>query len=145
MTHPTCNAGAARWMIWQPKAEKSGCSAKSEPTKPSKPGFVGSVGASSGESAEIGLHRGSVFQQSASPQSKPATECHGGSDLLEPGVDFDPQSTRLMSWAEWKAATLNRLFLEQGRTGKAGRITAETVQHGERAREQKKGIRARKT
>jgi hypothetical protein len=35
-------------------------------------------------------------------------------------------------WAEWKAAALNRLFQEQGVTGKPGRITAATVRHGER-------------
>ena len=35
-------------------------------------------------------------------------------------------------WAEWKAAGLNRLFQEQGVTGKPGRITAATVRHGER-------------
>jgi hypothetical protein len=37
-----------------------------------------------------------------------------------------------MSWYEWKARMLNRLFLEQGVTGQPGRITAETVRHGER-------------
>jgi hypothetical protein len=37
-----------------------------------------------------------------------------------------------MAWAEWKAAALNRLFQEQGATGKPGRITAATVRHGER-------------
>ncbi len=41
-----------------------------------------------------------------------------------------PQGT---SWAEWKAAALNRLFLEQGVTGRRGRITAATVRHGEQA------------
>ena len=34
-----------------------------------------------------------------------------------------------MAWAEWTAAALNRLFQEQGATGKAGRITAATVRH----------------
>ena len=38
------------------------------------------------------------------------------------------------SWADWKAAALNRLFLEQGVTGRSGRITAATVLHGERKR-----------
>jgi hypothetical protein len=38
------------------------------------------------------------------------------------------------SWAEWKAAALNRLIQEQGVTGKPGRITAATVRHGERTR-----------
>jgi hypothetical protein len=36
------------------------------------------------------------------------------------------------AWAEWQAATLNRLFQEQGATGQPGRITAATVRHGER-------------
>jgi len=40
-----------------------------------------------------------------------------------------------MSWAEWKAAALNMLFLKQGTTGQPGRITAATVRHGESARE----------
>jgi hypothetical protein len=39
-----------------------------------------------------------------------------------------------MSWAEWKAESLNRLFLEQGVTGRPGRITAETIRHGEQKR-----------
>ncbi len=38
------------------------------------------------------------------------------------------------SWAEWKASALNRLFQQQGLTGRPGRITAATVRHGERAR-----------
>jgi hypothetical protein len=40
--------------------------------------------------------------------------------------------TKGMSWAEWKAAELNRLFEDQGVTGEPSRITAATVQHGER-------------
>jgi hypothetical protein len=34
------------------------------------------------------------------------------------------------TWADWKAASLNKLFLEQGKTGRPGRITAETIRHG---------------
>jgi hypothetical protein len=34
-------------------------------------------------------------------------------------------------WAEWKARSLNKLFNEQGVTGRPGRITPATVQHGE--------------
>jgi hypothetical protein len=37
-----------------------------------------------------------------------------------------------ISWAEWKARQLNRLFLDHGATGQPGRITAETVRRGER-------------
>jgi hypothetical protein len=35
-----------------------------------------------------------------------------------------------ISWCEWKARALNRLFLEHGLTGEPGRITAETVRDG---------------
>ena len=42
--------------------------------------------------------------------------------------------SKASSWADWKAAALNRLFLEQGVTGRSGRITAATVLHGERKR-----------
>jgi hypothetical protein len=35
-------------------------------------------------------------------------------------------------WPAWKAAMLNELFRQQGVTGQPGRITAETVRHGER-------------
>ena len=37
-----------------------------------------------------------------------------------------------ISTEERKAAALNRLFQEQGKTGQPGRITAATVRHGER-------------
>ena len=42
--------------------------------------------------------------------------------------------SKATSWTEWKATQLNRLFLEQGVTGRSGRITASTVLHGERKR-----------
>jgi hypothetical protein len=48
---------------------------------------------------------------------------------------MDPLSyDRGIPWSEWKAATLNRLFLEQGVLGQPGRILPETVRHGERRR-----------
>jgi hypothetical protein len=40
--------------------------------------------------------------------------------------------SKIVDWAEWMAAALNRLFQEQDATGKPGRITAATVRHGER-------------
>ena len=46
----------------------------------------------------------------------------------------EPEAARRevwMDWYEWKAATLNRLFQEQGVLGQ-GTITAATVRHGER-------------
>jgi len=42
------------------------------------------------------------------------------------------QTERAVPWGEWKAAALNRLFQEQGVTGKPGRITAVTVRYGGR-------------
>lgn len=37
-----------------------------------------------------------------------------------------------LSWAEWKARELNRLFQEHGTSGQPGGVTAATVRHGER-------------
>jgi hypothetical protein len=42
------------------------------------------------------------------------------------------------SWAEWKAAALNRLFEEQGVTRRPSRITAGTVRHGGKKGEESK-------
>jgi len=36
-----------------------------------------------------------------------------------------------MSWSQWKAATLNQLFGQLGTSKQPGKITAETVSHGE--------------
>src|SRR5262245_20423452 len=44
----------------------------------------------------------------------------------------DLNRDRATAWSQWKAEALNRLFLEQGRTQKRGRIDAVTVEHGER-------------
>jgi hypothetical protein len=50
-------------------------------------------------------------------------------DLTGRGSSLESEG---IPWAEWKAAALNRLFQEQGATGKPGRITAATVRsrHG---------------
>ena len=45
----------------------------------------------------------------------------------EIAVDCQKPEERVMSWCEWQAAALNRLFLEQGVTGQPGRITPETI------------------
>ena len=58
----------------------------------------------------------------------------GGRNLLHFRLGRDAQLL-FVEWLaelEWKAAALNRLFLEQGTSGQPGRITAETVLHGER-------------
>ena len=57
--------------------------------------------------------------------ASPAAETEQGPDPAVLGI----------TWAEWKATMLNRLFQEQGVTGQPGRITAETVRHGERRTE----------
>ena len=44
-----------------------------------------------------------------------------------------------VSWAEWKAAALNRLVKEQGLAGELGRVTAATVRHGEACERGDKG------
>jgi hypothetical protein len=44
------------------------------------------------------------------------------------------EENRGVSWEEWKAAVLNRLFQEQGVIGERDRITAATVGHGEKER-----------
>ncbi len=49
----------------------------------------------------------------------------------------EPETARRevwLSWVEWRAMALNRLFQEQGVTGQPGKITAATVEHGERGR-----------
>ena len=142
-THAPKPAKRSRWMDWKPKARIMGNSAESKPTKPSKPGFVGFVGATSEKSARIEPHGGQVILegqpkrngQRGNPRATAADlDTHRGMQKpIETAVDFGPESRRLMSWPKWKAAALNQLFLEQGRTGKPGRITAETVRHGERA------------
>lgn len=52
---------------------------------------------------------------------------------IKSAVDSPTATERVMSWAEWKAAALNQLFMELGQTGQPGRITADTIRHGERA------------
>ncbi len=48
--------------------------------------------------------------------------------------DRPPQEPRGVSWSEWRADMVNRMFAELEATGQPGRITAETVRHGEAAR-----------
>lgn len=60
-----------------------------------------------------------------------------------PTLDSDEHPGSLdhkpISYAEWKAAELNRLFQEQGLTGQPGRITPETVRHGLEAHQRRLG------
>jgi len=56
--------------------------------------------------------------------------------LIASKKQIDPPNSSEMgdhapvSWAEWKADQLNRLFRDQGSTGQPAKITAETVRHG---------------
>ena len=105
MNATTFNAAKrSRWMDWNPNARILADSANREPTKPSKPGSVGFVGATPGNSRKIEAVLDTI--RGAPPASFP-------------------------TWAEFKAAMLNRLFREQGTLGQPGRITAATVRHGE--------------
>ena len=96
-----------RWINWHPRAQTMAGSEGGGPTKPSKPGSVGFVGSTSGELPIIRVGSGSVN-------------------------DSAREHERGVPWAEWKAAALNKLFKEQGVTGQPGRITAATVEHGEK-------------
>jgi hypothetical protein len=96
-----------RWLDWRPATAVTAESADREPTKPSKPGSVGFEGSGSEDSPKIETTRGAPLVDCAAPPERP------------------------MSWSEWKAAALNRLFREYGTSGQPGRITAETVRHGE--------------
>jgi hypothetical protein len=55
----------------------------------------------------------------------------GGTGTIQTGSSGDYLGGHGVSWEEWKARALNRLFKEQGATGRPGRITASTVAHGE--------------
>lgn len=127
----------SRWMDWQPKGQSRSDRPEDEPTKPPKGGSVGFEGALPAEVAIIkreheGSHRTIESPLDSPPGSSSCLETtsqsHGAGKFP---VDSSPRCEQFMSWAEWKAAALNRLFLEQGSSGHPGRITADTVRHGE--------------
>lgn len=111
------------WLKWQPHEPITANPAEIKPSKPSKPGFVGFEGSISADSPIIGE---SDLRSKHAVQSAP--------DVRQGTLDCAPEPERVMSWAQWKAGALNRLFLEQGTLGQLGRITAETVLHGEQLR-----------
>jgi len=57
-------------------------------------------------------------------EEPPTTDAQRGPKMA------DSRESSSKSPEEWKAAELNKLFAEQGLTGKPGRLTAETVRHG---------------
>jgi len=126
-----------RWLDWRPTDRILADLPQTEPTKPTKPGFDGFVGSPSAALAKIepeecaaGGHSGVAGAGSETSSSTP----NRVADPIGPEVDSPTPRERVMSWSAWKAVTLNRMFLEQGASGQSGRITAETVQHGQRER-----------
>ena len=107
------------WLEWEPAARTKPDSTKHEPTKPSKPGFVGSV-------ASISVAAASIEGANSRNQYRRITK-----SSIDSQVDSASQEERVMSWCEWKAAALNRLFLEQGVTGQPGRISPDTIRQAE--------------
>ena len=105
------------WLEWQSPEPITANSAENEPTKPSKPGFVGFVGSLLADSLKI----------------RPSDSATPEPNRIVTPLDCSTAPERVMSWAEWKADALNRLFL-QGTSGQPSRITAETILHGERMR-----------
>ena len=67
--------------------------------------------------------------------AEPPVPANQAENDIKTQVDSATPPEGVMSWAEWKAAALNRLFLEQGTSGQPGRITTETVLHGERMKQ----------
>ena len=88
MSTPTPHpASRNRWMNWTPKARILADTAEGAPTRTSETDSVVFVGDTSGEPPEI---------------------------EAEPAAAEDKLENQGVSWAEWKAAALNRLFQEQG-------------------------------
>jgi hypothetical protein len=114
--------GDRRWLDWAPSGPIIANPPKAEPTKPSKPSSVGFEGAFQSPATVVGPKMGGQTSRS----SRVAEQ----GEQARCAVDCAPEQEG-MSWFAWQAATLNRLFLEQGVTGQPGRITAETVRHGQ--------------
>jgi len=127
MSHEGESRTNRRWLEWSPILADL---PQTEPTKPSQPGFVGFVAAFSAPPAKIACARLGGADASCDSGSSPNQVVNP----IDPQVDCVPKRERLMSWSEWKANSLNRLFLEQGATGQSSRITAETARHGQQAR-----------
>jgi hypothetical protein len=94
-----------------------------------KPGLSETCQVNSHNETKMATDSVSLPSAAEGKRSLNATEIPGPTALIN-GID----GARLCcaSWAEWKAAALNRLFQEQGVTGQLGRVTAGTVRHGER-------------
>jgi hypothetical protein len=133
MSTPGVNpANRSRWLSWKPKAHILADSVESEPTKTTESVSDVFVGAASVESSEIQAELDPVELGPASDRMAGANT----EEALDPKGDPDPMQypdpMDGISSAEWKAMSLNRLFQEQGVTGKPGLITAATIRHGQR-------------
>jgi len=119
-----------RWLDWNPADRILADSPQTEPTKPSEPGFDGFVGSLSVTPAKNTCREPHV----AVAIGESGSASNGVVNPIGAKVDSATWRERVMSWSEWKAGALNRLFLEQGATAQSSRITAETVRHGQQAR-----------
>jgi hypothetical protein len=107
--------------------------------KPAKSGMAGGWSWS--------LPKNAKMAEECQPQNVAVFEKLGGlresEEVAEVGQrSGNPEAARRevwLDWCEWKAVALNRLFLEQGAIGQPGRITAETVRHGECNRHEDSG------
>jgi hypothetical protein len=64
-------------------------------------------------------------------QPEPRAETNTRLDTEQEFAAAAAESEDGVLWAEWKAASLNRLFQVRGVTAQPGHITAATVRHGE--------------
>jgi hypothetical protein len=73
------------------------------------------------------------FPERDSASLQPAIEVLRSHKDVALAMLSDPLDDHGMSWAQWKASSLNWLFQDLGTSGRPARITAEAV-HGERKR-----------
>ena len=123
-----------RWLDWSPTDRILADSPQTEPTKPTKLGFVGFVGSPSATPANVEPEKCAAYGNlDTAAAGRSVSTLSRVANPIDSEVDSPTRRERVMSWSAWKAATLNRMFLEQGVAGQSGRITAETVQHGQQA------------
>jgi hypothetical protein len=135
-----------RWRKWKP----SGSGLPKPAPDSSEGGFVSSVSFVSSPGTQPASVAAQLPETASSPQAIENKQAAAGSSLGQSDksptaggfggfVSFVSRGTspnehaesRPISWAEWKARSLNRLSLEQGVSGRPGRITAATVRDGE--------------
>jgi hypothetical protein len=75
--------------------------------------------------------RSPTFVTSVTDFRDPTGELSADISLTPGQSSVARDADRGIPWAEWKAATLNQLFKEQGATGQPGRIMAATIRHCE--------------